>query len=221
VKSELIRYSGIVLAAGFLFTSSAHAFNMGKMMNPTKWFKGNKSDDYYDDRYGPGYPPPPGYGYGGPGYGGPGYGYGGPGYGGPGYGYGGPGYGYGGPGYGAAPGYGAPAQQAPQMGSGADTGEISRLKERIRQLEEANREIPPPSSSYSGQQGYRGTAPAYGAQPGYQQAPAYGGQGGYPGKAPGYGGQSGQGGGQPGYQQAPAPSSYGNPNPQFRPLNTN
>ena len=212
MKSKLITYSGIALAAGFLFTSSAHAFNMGKMMNPTKWFKGNKSDDYYDDGYGPGYPPPPGYGYGGPGYGGPGYGYGGP------------GYGYGGPGYGAAPGYGAPAQQPPQMGSGADTGEISRLKERIRQLEEANREIPPPASSRSGQQRYQGSAPAYGAQPGYQQAPTYGGQSsGYPpAKTPSYGAQPGYGGGgQPGYQQAPAPSSYGSPNPQFRPLNTN
>jgi hypothetical protein len=176
----------MLLAAGFLFTSSASAMDMGKMMNPMKWMKGSKNDDdYYDDRYGG-----PGYGYGGPGYGGyggPGYGgYGGPGYGG----YGGPGYGgYGGPGYGGygAPGYGgAPAYNAPQTGSSPDAGEVSRLKERIRVLEDANREIPAPSS--------------YGGQQGYQQAPAYGGQ--------------------PGYQQAPAPA-YRNPNPQYRPHNTN
>jgi hypothetical protein len=170
VKSKLIARSGILLAAGFLFTSSANALDMGKMINPMKWMKGSKNnDDYYDDGYGgPGYPPP-GYGYGGPGYGG----YGGPGYGG----YGGPGYGgYGAPGYGGygAPGYGgAPAYHTPQVGSSPDAAEISRLKERIRVLEEGNREIPEPSS-YGGQQGYQ-QAPAYGGgQPGYQQAPAYG-----------------------------------------------
>jgi hypothetical protein len=160
----------MLLAAGFLFTSSANAFNMGNMMNPSKWMKGNNNDDdYYDDRYGgPGYPPP-GYGYGAPGYGG----YGAPGYGG----YGAPGYGgYGAPGYGGygAPGYGgAPAYNAPQIGSSPDTGEISRLKERIRVLEEGNREIPAPQS-YGQQQGYQQAPAAYGEQQGYQQAPAYG-----------------------------------------------
>ncbi|MEA3273723.1 MAG: hypothetical protein U9Q81_00160 [Pseudomonadota bacterium] len=97
---------GTTLVAG---AGTSFAFDMGNMMNPSKWMGGgNDRDDYYDDydRWGG-----PGYGYGGPGYGygGPGYGYGGPGYGygGPGYGYGGPGYGYGGPGY----GYGGPAEQ--------------------------------------------------------------------------------------------------------------
>jgi len=165
MKSKMITSSGILLAAGFLFTASASAMDLGKMMNPSKWMGGNKSKDrdYYDDGYGgPGYPPP-GYGYGGPGYGG----YGGPGYGG----YGGPGYGggYGAPGY--APGYGgAPAYNAPQIGTSPDAAEISRLKERIRVLEDANREIPVPSS-YGGQQDYQ-QAPAYGGQQGYQQAPA-------------------------------------------------
>ena len=92
---------------------SGYAVDMGNMMNPSKWFGGNKDrGDYYDDRRGG-----PGYGYGAPGYGygGPGYGYGAPGYGygAPGYGYGAPGYGYGAPGYGyGAPGYGygAPGQ---------------------------------------------------------------------------------------------------------------
>lgn len=91
------------------------AFDMGNMMNPSKWMGGgNDRDDYYDRGYGYGRGYGPGYGYGGPGYGygGPGYGYGAPGYGygGPGYGYGAPAYGYGAPGY----GYGAPAGQAAQ-----------------------------------------------------------------------------------------------------------
>lgn len=87
-------------------SGTGYAFDMGNMMNPSKWFGGNKDHgDYYGDRWGG-----PGYGYGGPGYGygGPGYGYGVPGYGygAPAYGYGAPGYGYGAPGY----GYGAPGQ---------------------------------------------------------------------------------------------------------------
>ncbi len=98
---------GIAIVAG---SGASYAFNMGNMMNPSKWFGGNNRDrDYYGDRWGG-----PGYGYGGPayGYGGaPGYGYGGApgyGYGGPAYGYGAPGYGYGNPGY----GYGVPGQGA-------------------------------------------------------------------------------------------------------------
>jgi hypothetical protein len=62
------------------------------------------------------------------------------------------------------------------MGSSPDADEISRLKERIRVLEDSNREIPAPSSSYGGgQQGYQQQAPAYGGQPAYQQTPSYGG----------------------------------------------
>ncbi len=87
-------FSSIFLASSLLLAMPAQAFDMGNMMNPSKWVGGNNDrydddDDYYD------YGPPPGYGgYGGPGYGG----YGAPGYGG---GYGGPGYGgYGAPGYG-------------------------------------------------------------------------------------------------------------------------
>ncbi len=106
-RAVLLTFS-IAMATG---SGASYAFDMGKMMNPSKWFGGNRDrGDYYGDRrggYGYG---APGYGYGGPGYGygGPGYGYGAPGYGygGPGYGYGAPGYGYGRPGY----GYGAPGQ---------------------------------------------------------------------------------------------------------------
>ena len=106
----IFRRAVLVVCSTAMLTAAGvgHAFDMGNMMNPSKWFGGgNRDRDYYGDGYGGG----PGYGYGGPGYGygGPGYGYGGYGYGGPGYGYGGPGYGYGGPGYGGyggAPGYG-------------------------------------------------------------------------------------------------------------------
>ncbi len=75
----------------------AEAFNLNKMMNPSRWF-GSDSDRYYDrgyygGRYGP-------YGYGGP-YGWGGYG---PGWGGYGPGWGGYGPGWGG--YGPYGGYG-------------------------------------------------------------------------------------------------------------------
>ena len=172
MTNKLTICSSVLLATGLLLAGTASAFDMGNMMNPSKWMGGNNDDDdyYYDDYSGgPGGYPPPGYGYPGPGYGG----YGAPGYGAPGGGYGAPGYG--------APGggYGAPAY-------GGESAEISRLKERIRMLEESNREIPAPSS--------------YGGQQGYQQVPGYGGQ--------------------PAYQQTPPPA-YGNPQYQYRPLNTN
>jgi len=81
VKNRKTKPGVIIGATSFLFANSAFAFDMGNMMNPSKWMGG---DDDHDDYYGG-----PGYGYGGyPGYG-PGYGYGGyPGYGAPGYGYG-------------------------------------------------------------------------------------------------------------------------------------
>ena len=55
------------VAISLLLASTAYAFNMGNMMNPSKWMGGNRDNDRYDYyRGGPGY-----------GYGGPGYGYGG------------------------------------------------------------------------------------------------------------------------------------------------
>jgi hypothetical protein len=139
VQNKEIKSRVIIVAVSLLLANSACAFDMGNMMNPSKWTGGNNDNDRYDDyRGGPGY----GYG-GGPGYGGaPGYGYGGgPGYGGaPGYGYGGdpgyggaPGYGYGGaPDYGGATTYGAPGTESREA-------EIRRLKERLRQLESGPR----------------------------------------------------------------------------------
>jgi hypothetical protein len=132
VRIKGIKSGVMSVAVSLLVVNPAAAFDMGNMMNPSKWMGGGDNDrDRYDDYYGG-----PGYGYGGPGYGygGPGYGYGGyggaPGYGyggAPGYGYGGtPGYGYGG--YGGAPGYGA-------AGTGSREAEIQQLKDRLRQLE--------------------------------------------------------------------------------------
>ena len=130
VQNREIQFRVIIAATSLLLANTACAFDMGDMMNPSKWTGGDKDRDRYDD-YGPGYGYPggyPGYGYGG----GPGYG-GYPGYGGdPGYGYGGDtGYGYGGApgyGYGGAPGYGA-------QGTESNEAEIKRLKARLRQLE--------------------------------------------------------------------------------------
>ncbi|MEN8178913.1 MAG: hypothetical protein ABFS39_09850 [Pseudomonadota bacterium] len=100
-KQKLIIYSAMLAIGGsnLAVVPGAYAFDMGNMMNPSKWM-GGKNRDRYDDDY---YYDRGRYGYGGPygGYGGPYGGYGGPyGYGGyPGYGYGAPGYGYGAPGY--------------------------------------------------------------------------------------------------------------------------
>jgi len=74
MKNMGIIFSVISVAASFLLANSAAAFDMGNMMNPSKWMGGNKDNDRYDDYDdGPGYgypDGPPGYGYGGaPGYG--------------------------------------------------------------------------------------------------------------------------------------------------------
>jgi len=173
VQTKPALFSSAFLAVSLLLPlPAAQAFDMGNMMNPSKWVGGkNKNRDRYDDDYYD-YGPPPGYGYGGygaPGYGGygaPGYGgYGGPGYGG----YGGPGYGgYGGPGYGGStapessygstytgPSYGgnytgpsdSSRYEGGQSGYGPgvttdDQMEIQRLKDRIRKLEQADKPQP-------------------------------------------------------------------------------
>lgn len=91
--------AAITLGLGALVTTGpVHAINFGDMMNPGRWFGGDR--DRYDDRYYGGGP----YGYGGPyGWGGPYGGWGGP------YGYGGGPWGGYGPygGWGGYPGYGA------------------------------------------------------------------------------------------------------------------
>ena len=124
MQTKPVVFSSVFLALSLLLAMPVQAFDMGNMMNPSKWMGGKKDkdrydDDYYEDDF---YGPPPGYGYGAPGYGygAPGLGYGAPGYGG----YGAPGYGgYGAPGYGADPalrglqGYDYGTAGAPSSGS--------------------------------------------------------------------------------------------------------
>ena len=154
-------FSSIFLASSLLLAMPAQAFDMGDMMNPSKWVGKDKKRDRYDDDYYDyyDYGPPPGLGYGAPGYGGygaPGYGgYGAPGYGG----YGAPGYGgYGAPGYGGSytgPSYGGnyTGPSDPSRAGGGQSGygpgittddqmEIQRLKDRIRKLEQADKPQP-------------------------------------------------------------------------------
>ena len=103
-----------LLLVGMLSTTTAEAF-FGNMMNPSRWFGGDRDYDdyYYEGPVGPGY---------GPGYYAPPMGYGAPGY--------------------APPGYAAPVQRyapaaysAPATTSSASSDEIRQLKQRIEQLE--------------------------------------------------------------------------------------
>jgi hypothetical protein len=167
VQTKPAVFSSAFLAFSLLLTMPAQAFDMGNMMNPSKWVGGNNDRDRYDDDYYD-YGPPPGYGYGG--YGAPGYGgYGAPGYGG----YGAPGYGgdpamqglqaydygtsgapstgssYTGPSYGGN--YTGPSDSSRSGGGQSGYGpgittddqmEIQRLKDRIRKLEQADKPQP-------------------------------------------------------------------------------
>jgi len=175
MQYKVKKYGVIAVAAGMLVAAQAQAFNMGNMMNPSRWFGGNRGYDRYDD-YGPGYG-----GYG------PGYGGYGPGYGGYGPGYGG-GYGY--PGYGApATGYVAPTYSTPQTDSSAEAKEIERLKERVRELEKGIPQTPP---AYEGGSGYYPSLPAYGSgQSGSQTYQPSGSQSGTQTYQPNYGSQPG------------------------------
>ena len=153
-------FSSILLASSLLLAMPAQAFDMGNMMNPSKWVGGDKKRDRYDDDYYDyyDYGPPPGLGYGAPGYG-----YGAPGYGGYGvgpeqglqaYDYatpGAPSYGgsYTGPSYGGN--YTGPSDQSRAGGGQSGYGpgvttddqlEIQRLKDRIRRLEQADKPQP-------------------------------------------------------------------------------
>jgi hypothetical protein len=126
VQTKPALFSSAFLAISLLLAMPAQAFDMGNMMNPSKWMNKDKDRDrYYDDDYYD-YGPPPGYGYGG--YGAPGYG----GYGLPGYG------GYGAPGYGGYGGYGAP-------GYGGDP-----AMQGLQAYDYATPGAPPTGGGYSG-----------------------------------------------------------------------
>ncbi|MGD8850782.1 MAG: hypothetical protein PVI28_00005, partial [Gammaproteobacteria bacterium] len=75
MQNKETKFSVVFVMIGLLLGNAAYAFDMGNMMNPSKWMGGNNDryDDYDELGYG-----------GGPGFGGPGFG--GPGFGGPGYG---------------------------------------------------------------------------------------------------------------------------------------
>jgi hypothetical protein len=114
----------LIATLGLATAAPVQAFNMGNMMNPSKWMGGNTNqDDGPPPGYGQGYGPQSGY-YGQPG--GPGYG-GAPGYGGN------PGY----SGSGAYPQGYAPVPAAGPTGSAELTTEerILRLEQRVQMLE--------------------------------------------------------------------------------------
>lgn len=119
-------------AAILVYAPVSQAFNFGNMMNPNRWFGGDR--DRYDDRYEDPY-------WGGPhGAAGPYGGYGYPGvYGAP---YGVPGFGVPPTGYGAVP---APAPvQSAQPQPKVDPSEVEALKRRIEELESRQPVQPPP-----------------------------------------------------------------------------
>jgi hypothetical protein len=124
------------------------------------------------------------------------------------------------------PGYTAPAYGAPETGSGSDDLEVERLKRRIRELEDQQRQsVESATGQYNYQQPMSTPAPYGGAQQGYpppaagQQGgfvppPAGGQQGGYAPPAAGAYGSEGYGAGQPGYGGQPGyaapPTGQGN-----------
>jgi hypothetical protein len=142
--------AGALLLMAGVFTSPLAAAFFGDMMNPSRWFGGDR--DYHDDYY---YDGPRGPGYG------PGY-YGGP------AGYAAPGYPP--PGYAAPPayGYGAPAHPAPPAHTppaardDAASSEITKLKQRIEQLEQERAASSMAGQGHFSQPGY---APAATAAP--------------------------------------------------------
>jgi len=133
--------ASLALSAVICYAPAGRALDFGNMMNPGRWFGGDHDDDKWDDaRYGYGAPPygppPPPYGYGAPAIA--------------------PAYSYGPAPMVAAPGYGAPTQAQPQTSTTDPAEELATLKERVRQLEEEERQKrhpPPPTLA----------PPAYGA----------------------------------------------------------
>lgn len=141
----------LLVAAGL--SAPVHAVNFGDMMNPGRWFGGNRDAD--DRHYGRDVPPP---GY----YGAPAYGYGAP------YGYpqgGAAPYAYGQPAApAAAPAYGAPAAPAPAAPAADDSeARIRALEQRIRELEAARQ--PPAHAPASPAPGVPQTSPGYAPLP--------------------------------------------------------
>jgi len=158
----------LLVAAGL--SAPVHAVNFGDMMNPGRWFGGNRDAD--DRSYGRDVPPP---GY----YGAPAYGYGAP-------------YGYpqgGAAPYGqpaapaAAPAYGAPAASAPAAPAADDSeARIRALEQRIKELEAAQQ--PPGYAPASSAPDVPQTPPGYAPLPSAAGSPPP--SPGYPPPSPGY-----------------------------------
>jgi hypothetical protein len=165
-------------AAGLLLAGTASAYDFDNPVDPSASLDDDAGGDYYrfpglgtSGYLDPGYAFSVAAGYGDPGYDIGGYGLRGNGVGGYGYpggyglsGYGDPGYGYG---LGAR-GYYTPSSGAPESAPAADRGYIRRLEERIRKLENANKQSLPP---YGERYGTSALPPYHGEQPG-NEAPA-------------------------------------------------
>jgi len=199
-------------AAGLLLAGTANAYDFGNPGDPYASPDDYAGGDYYrfpgigtSGYLDPGYAFSVAAGYGDPGYDIGGYGrrdYGVGGYGYPG-GYGLSGYGDPSYGYGSVPGargYYAPPSGAPESAPAADRGYIRRLEERIRKLENANKQsLPaygernssPALPPYHGEQpGYKASAAGYFGQPEIKGASPQGGNHtDYPTYQPTYGGQ--------------------------------
>jgi hypothetical protein len=200
-----------MVTGSMLLAGTAGAYDFENTADPSAWQDGYGGGDVYrsaDPDYGglglldPGYAFSAAY----DGYGYPGYGlrdYGGSGYGYPGHGF--SGYGY--PGYGS--GYGPitrsysspPYAGAPNSTAAADRAYIRQLEERIRKLENANKQSLPAF----GEQLSSPALPAFNAAPPVYEAPAAGqfGQPNYPGKSSPRGSHSEYPTYQPSYQVPP------------------
>ena len=49
MKNRIATFSGLIFATGLLFANTGYAFDMGNVMNPSKWMGGNSNRDRYDD----------------------------------------------------------------------------------------------------------------------------------------------------------------------------
>jgi hypothetical protein len=56
VQNKETDFRIVIAAVSLLLANSACAFDMGNMMNPSKWMDNDNDDDYYDDGPGYGYP---------------------------------------------------------------------------------------------------------------------------------------------------------------------
>ena len=207
VRNRLMSYG--LAAAGLLLAGTASAYDFGNPVDSAASPDDYAGGDYYrfpgigtSGYLDPGYAFSATEGHGYPGYDIGGYGLRGNGSGGYGY----PGYGlsgYGDTGYGSvlgARGYYAPRSGAPDSAPAADRNYIRRLEERIRKLENANKQSLPaygvrydnsPLPPYNGgHPGYEAPAAGYFGQPEIKGAnPQGGNHTDYPTYQPTYGGQ--------------------------------